>query len=297
MAEKTPPGTLASRLAPQEAPVPLAGSFLVEKAESYESFFDGEVTVPVNVNGNPMSPVETATGIPLPIVASSKSGRKDQHHSFFYDEMYKYGTPGQRAARKSRLQYVNRAHHMMYHNEIDGTEMPQSESDAYRITVLNCAGYIPAYGVRVTGKDLDIVALTDFQRARLREPGIIRVEKGAAAKVTIGQFLIYHALSQRFDKDHIADVTRFLAIDQKEMKRKESLRAEKERLALRLTNIAISHAVDPINEEFRRSRKATALRKGTPPTPWHVVKQQIEGREADYYETLETRLAGYALVA
>lgn len=290
--QMNPPGQTLEAIAPAaKAPVLTDRSFLVEPIV-WEGELPEGVIIPVNRFGNQMSPIEARTGVPLPIVAPFNQRRPNRHHAHFFKPDYVNGPLWLQAVRYSRLQWVGVAPHNVYHRTFDGTAFPQGINAAYDTTILNCAGYIPAWGVKITGRNMEIAELMTLERKKLRRPGTFCVEQQAAERSVIGQFLMNHALNQDLNSidlnhDHIQE---FVAITDEDMLKNEVLRQRKLRLGMKLANKAIGGAVCQVNDDYQRARKTYMLRKHTPSTPWEIAKFQIAGREPDYFDTLKTRL-------
>jgi hypothetical protein len=251
--------------------------------------FDGEVTIPVNEFGNPMSPIETATGVTLPIV-SSIDDDPTRHHAHFHEDAHKFGSLGQRAVRFSRVQMTTAAPHRYFHNAFDGTALPASEADEYAVTILNCAGYIPGYGVRIARRDMSIDEITPEEKEALRQPGTFSIEDTADAKVTVGQFFMHYALSRKFNPDQQALVKEFLAITPERLDHNTMLRRRKIRAGQQLINSAFTIASSSVESRYQSVRDEGALRQEAPFSAWKVMKKHIGDREPEYIEMLEERL-------
>jgi hypothetical protein len=288
--QMTPSGINAEVLTPSKVPVQRDRDFFNVHPGCTRTVPEA-VIVPSTAQGNPMSPIELATGVPLPIVTPKSTQEHNRHHAHFYKYMYQAGNMGQQAVRLSRLQNVPISAHHWYHHFFDGTMLPATDAEAYTITVLNQAGYIPDFGVKIANKQATISELTGEEKKKLRRPSTFTSETQADAQIRIGQFLMYYALSQDFDRTKELLIEEFLGITDKDMQQNEVLRARKLQLGMKLTNSAIGRAVDPINKTFQQARKSYSLRKHSPPTPWEVVKRALNGHEPDYFETLENRLA------
>lgn len=289
-----PPGNVADLLASPKVPVLIDGDFLFN-SDVWDGVVPEGVIVPFDSAGRPMSPVEETTGVVLPIVGAIVGKRSpNRHHGHFYKNIYAAGSLGQRAVRYSRLQWVGDLPHNTFHKAFHGTEFPISTEDEFGIALLNCAGYIPQFGVKIEGRKITLGELTTLERKRLRKPGVFITEKHVDAQATIGKFLMHYALIQDFSLAKQGQIEKFLEITDKAMRKDERLRESKMELAMSLTNKALGLAVSPINPHFQAARKTYSLRKNTPPTPWEVAKIHINGHEADYVGELEKRLVAYA---
>lgn len=292
----TPPGPDTQVLLPPQALVDRDGGFF-DGLEALSGNIPRGVLVPTNLRGNPMSPVEASSGIPLPIIAAKGKSGSNRHHVFFFEKDYVAGPLSVQAVRYSRLQKVGIRPHTRFHQVFEGTAMPETPADAYATTILSCAGYIPRFGIKIVDREVSISELTRTERNNLRKPGVFIMERRSNAQAKVGKFLMEYALSQDFSQLEQKEVEEFLSISDVKMRKNDVLRQRKLRLGLRLTNKAIAQAVDPINSSYRTARKQHALRQNTPPTPWEVAKLQINGRERDYIKTLEARLSDQLLAA
>ncbi len=291
-----PPGDIADVLPSPQAPVLIDRGFFVN-SKHWDGIVPEGVDVPITPNGAPMSPIDAATGTPLPIVASFNDKQPNRHHAHFYKWQYTGGTLALQAVRYSRLQWSGRLAHTTYHQTFDGTELPQTPEDEYCITILNCAGFLAPYGVKIENRKVTIGELTTLERKKLRRPGMIIKEQRPEAQATIGKYLMQYALVQDFSYADQFHIEEFLGISDEAMRLYEEARDRKLWLAMRLTNRAIGLAVDPINAHYQEARKTYSLRKHMPPTPWDVAKLHIAGREPDYVEALEERLTEYVAAA
>jgi hypothetical protein len=244
-----------------------------------------------------MSPVEASTGVTLPVIAKL-NGLPSKHHAHFYGAIYKEGTLSQRALRFSRLQRLPPAIHKNFHMVFDGTTLPADEDEAYAATVLNCAGYIPRYGIRISYKDVSIEEIAPGDKKVLRKVRAFVLERQLKAQTEIGKFLMDYALMQEFSHAEQLRVEEFLDITPERMQQNEDLRGQKLRLGMRLANVALSTAIAPIADNYKQARSEKALRTGMPPSAWQFVKKLIDGHEIDYIPTLEARLKQeYGLLA
>jgi hypothetical protein len=269
------------------APEVLDGRFSFSKVtilESGQGFYS-----PYDQYGNPLSPMETGTNVVLPIVAQSK-GRPNRHHAYFYECHYSDGDLALRALRYSRLQKVSRGPHKDYHKQYHGTSMPANETETVAAVILNSAGYIANLGVCIDEDGTSIEEITPSQRDALRKPQIFSVERSEEKQAGIGRFLMQYALRQRLDHVKQSQIEEFLELTPRKMAYDEGLRARKLHLGMRLTNIAIGLAIDPVAEDYRMAHRKGALRKYTPNTAWEWAKRLVKDHETDYLESLEDRL-------
>ena len=258
---------------------------------------NGEVIVPLSRFGFRTSPVEAETGVPLPILSTRRSGSTDYHHASFYGEVYKQQLE-HRAVRYSRLQNVSKWAHTMYHQQFDGTAYPVDEHDAFKQTILNCAGYVPPYGIHIKGKELIVRALNPKEKTALRGPFSFITEsyghgRGDQRK-SIGQFIMYYALAQEIDFGKHIEVEEFLSLTPNVLEKKPELWERKFALGMKLTHEVISGSLDPVRPDFTRAVRQQALRKIKGPRitdPWPIAKSQLSAKESDYHNTLHVLLA------
>jgi hypothetical protein len=255
-----------------------------------------EVLIPKNNEGKALSPIEVKTGVVLPIWAPG-DGETNRHHPHFYKRHYMSGPRRleTRAVRFSRLQRVDKSTHDRYHVLFEGTAFPEDERKSFEITVLNCAGYIAGHVVELSGPKPNILETTPRMKRAFRAEGIMTIERGIRARREIGQFLMNHAISQRFDHVKQEQIEQFIELGKPKFKGDEVAQARRFRLGMRLTNIGLGLAVDGIDKRYREARELQALPDEAPPCAWQVAKGFVEGYEPDYYETLqENLLAQYA---
>lgn len=279
-----PPGGSPEQLIKLPAPDINVGGFLDEFSGETLS---PEVMVPINAStGRPMSPIETATSVPLPIIG--KLGREtNKHHAHFYEHTYSEGTDGQQAVRHSRLQRVGTYVHMQYHRNFHGTAFPETPENEYELTVLNCAGYIPNHGVKIEKREVSIARLSMKEKDSLRGTNVFSQEND----LTISRFLLDYALEQDFNAMMQLDIEEFLTLTTDKITDNEVLYNRKLRLAERLTNTAIGMAVDPIYPVYAEAKKTEMLRDGMPSSAWDVVRKQVEWIIPQYFDRLEDKIA------
>ena len=268
-----------------QTPLDTEGRFSLSEVvivDSGEGFY-----TPIDQWDRPLSPMEAGTDVPLPIVSyNQRSIKPNKHHGYYFERHYLKGPEAIQALRYSRLQRVNPHAHNIYHDHYFGTLMPSYVTTAAKGILLDCAGYVPHSGVIIHGTDVNIRELTSQERNRLRRPNTFLSEQTRK----IGNFLMQYAIDQRLDHVKRSQIEEFLSLTPKKIARDERLRERKLQLGLRLTNIAISIAVDPVESEYQVARTNLALRSGTPNTAWKVAKGLVRGLERKYFGDLEARL-------
>lgn len=252
-----------------------------------------EVITPVSSNNRLMSPYERRTGVVLPIWGEG-GGETNRHHAHFYRVLYEKSPRPQRAflraIRFTRLQRVSRTDHQFYHDNFDGTLLPPNEKRSFMTTILNEAGYIPPWVVDVRGSSPEITETTPEIRAALRRPGVLTIERSPHRRAEIGQFLMYYALSQHLGHVKEELLGEFVELTPARTRRSEELRQRKLELGMKLTNIAIGVAVDPVERHFQQARDLEALAPQASICAFHEVKQFVDGHEPQYYDTLRQQI-------
>lgn len=289
MAEKItnqPPMTDFLSSAHLQTPLDTEGRLSFNEARTIVDSGEGYY-IPIDGWDRPLSPMETGTDIPLPIIAyKQRPSDPNKHHGYYYERHYLKGPENIRVLRYSRLQRVNPSAHETYHKRYFGTMMPEDESASARAVILNSAGYVPHLGVVIRRKDVTIRELSDQERNRLRGRSVFLSEQTRK----IGDFLMGYALDQRLDHVKQSQIEEFLSLTPRKVAKDERLRKRKLHLGLRLTNIAISVAVDPVEDEYQAAKQNLALRSGVPNTAWKLAKKLVRGREPKSLAILEDRL-------
>jgi hypothetical protein len=288
--QMAPPGVSAELIASLETPVNRdRGFFYPNEQTKYETAMGGEVLIPLDRDGEPMSPIEAATGVVLPIIAPTRgSNWVDRHHAHFYKWVYTTGTLGEKALRASRLQRVDRKAHDTYHNTFRGTLIPETEADIFNTIILNLASYVPSYGVEINGRKSEIVPVSSQDRWALRSPTMFRPEM--RFRGTIGKFLMTYAMEQEFSIGKMSLIDDFLSLTKEAIRQDKSLRAKKLRLGIKLTNTVLGNVVNPMNPEYTELRRKRALSANSPPSVFYVARNQIEGNEWQYVHVLDRKL-------
>jgi hypothetical protein len=280
-----PPMTDFLSSAHLQTPLDTEGRFSLSEVvivDSGEGFY-----TPIDQWGRPLSPMETETDVPLPIISyGHRSVKPNKHYGYYFERHYLKGPEPIRALRYSRLQRVNPYAHEVYHGHYFGTLMPSYEPTAARGVLLGSAGLVPRLGVVIRGDDTTIRELTNQERDKLRRPNVFLSEQTRK----IGNFLMRYALDQRLDHVKQSQIEEFLSLTPRKIAKNERLYDRKLRLGLRITNIAISVAVDPVEDEYQSARHNLALRAGTPRTAWKLAKGFVRGLEKKHFDTLEKRL-------
>lgn len=252
-----------------------------------------EVITPVSQNNRLMSPYERRTGVVLPIWGEG-GGETNRHHAHFYRVLYEKSPRPQRAflraIRFTRLQRVSKADHQTYHDNFDGTLLPPDAKRSFMTTILNEAGYIPPWVVDVRGSSPEIIATTPAIRQTLRRPGILTIERSPHRRAEIGQFLMYYALGQQLGHVREDLLEEFIHLTPARTRRSDALRERKLELGMKLTNIAIGVAVDPVERHFQQARDSDALKPQASICAFHEVKQFVNGYEPQYYDTLRQQI-------
>jgi hypothetical protein len=283
-----PPGRVISdHFTPIEVPVERDRNFFYPSGEiKLETAMGGAVIIPIDREGNPMSPYEATTGVALPILASTKGVSVDRHHAHFFKWVYTTGSLGEKALRASRLQRVSRPAHDIFHKNYKGTLLPEAEEEEFNRIILNLASYVPEYGIRINGKRVNIAEIGSRERWALRSPAMFTSE----SKDTIGQFVMNYALEKGFSFRKMEQVDDFLKISFNEAKKDKQLYTKKLQLGLKLTNTVLGNVIQPLNKGYDEARRNKALRANSPVSAWEVARNSIRGRETQHIRMLEKRL-------
>ena len=116
------------------------------------------------------------------------------------------------------------------------------------------------------------------------------MENKKHARKRIGQFLMSYAVSQRFDHVRQSQIEQFLELCKPQYINNEEAQTKRAELGLRLTNIGLGVAVNPIDKAYFQARDETALPDEAPVCAWQVAKDVVSGFEADYFSDLEQNL-------
>lgn len=252
-----------------------------------------EVVIPISEKGVTMSPYERRTGVVLPIWGR-REGKTNRHHAHFYKQYYEKGPRNQRAflraLRFTRLQQVSIGDHNQYHEAFDGTADPISERRAFITTLLNEAGYIPPYVVDMSGGGLEVRETTAKVRLALRRPGTLTIERSLSRRMEIGRFLMDYAVSQPLGHVRQDLLEEFVSLTPFALKNDEAKRNRKLELGMKLTNIAIGVAVDPVEKPFQQARESHALKAQAPICAFYEMKDFVSGHEWQYYGSLQQNI-------
>lgn len=249
-------------------------------------------SIPRNVTGNQMSPYETATGVILPLWAPPGNYRKsNRHHAHYYENQFKNGPQHMRAVRFSRLQRVDRRLHQAYHDSFDGTHFP-TPGEAFDVTLLNVARYIPRFAVDMTRGCPDIIELSRKQKAELRKPKVLTIEDDPHHVRDVGRYLMDYAVALDLSTEKQKEVEEFVSLMRAGLD-DTSRQHRLEQLGMDLTDTAIGLAVSPLEGVYRRARQNLYLCEGAPITAFAALKSFVRGHEADYFGALAERQAAH----
>lgn len=154
------------------------------------------------------TPVCEVTGLPLPIApheppkTEARFNFSDYHHHFHprNDELLQ-GLSG-KAVRYSRGQFLPRVLHNRYHQIFTGPELPDNDTDRYRLSVLACAGVVPKQAIDLSRSgEYEVVNLSEEAYSRLASPDSIYIERARKpaekyVRKTIGKFFASYAVRQ-----------------------------------------------------------------------------------------------------
>lgn len=147
------------------------------------------------------APTDKLSGIPYPIISELELPRAgnslqdgelvaDWHHPFHPRSVLIGGSAGDIALRNSRVQWVNRKEHNLYHKIFDGPELP-SESTLLKTVIFAAAGHVPEIGLKVSGNNrATIDRIPSGYREHLWKSKQIRV----ANKAVVRDYLLEAAI-------------------------------------------------------------------------------------------------------
>lgn len=203
----------------------------------------------------PYSPVDEQTGVPLilhPEGNSTDSHRAspDKHHPWHPKNhpLVKSGTLGGEALRASRVQLANYdLHHLDYHRNFYGPELPTDDPSRFNLIVLTAAGYIPEKALVFSEfQKPQLKEITLEQRLKLWQTGRIRVDKPG----TVRSFLKDYSLGQDLSDISERVIDEFL-FTHDPIKRME--------LGYNLIGKAVLRATVPIKDTYKDAFKAELL--------------------------------------
>jgi len=163
----------------------------------------------------PYSPVDELTGVPLILHPNGNTRDRhmypdDRHHPWHpkNDPLVKTGTLGGSALRFSRVQVASfDLHHLDYHKNFYGPELPTDDTSRFKLIVLTAAGYIPEQGVLFNRRKKPYTKkLTSEERLKIWDGGRIRVD----AIDVVRNFLKEYSFSQDFSDVKETAIDEFL---------------------------------------------------------------------------------------
>jgi hypothetical protein len=238
-----------------------------------------------------MAPVETSTGVVLPILHPDFDHRdranNNLHHPHFYGREYEDDSLAIRAVRHSRQQLVSKSSHENYHHFIDGTQKPGSPEEAFKITLLNAAKYIPALGVGMRAGFPEVIEISRRQRRQLRQPGVFHYEKTRLIK----RALMDYTTSRELQPDDGFLIEEFIDLFGRADHLDDRSKRRLHRVGKRLVYEAIGTAVSPVEPQYQEARKAQMFAQGAPETAFRALRRFIKGREPNYFHALGRNLA------
>lgn len=208
------------------------------------------------------TPVCEVTGLPLPIAPNeppkteARFNFSDYHHHFHprNDELLQ-GING-KAVRYSRGQFLPRVLHNRYHQIFNGPELPDNDTDRYRLSVLACAGVVPRQAINLSKPgEYQIVNLSNEEYASLASPDSIYIERARKrseyyTRKTIGKFFASYALQQNV-RDAVSEKVVGQFLDEKttpERKKELGNFILREALGMTIDDIA------PLDQQIRTER-------------------------------------------
>lgn len=203
----------------------------------------------------PSSPVDELTGVPLilhPEGSSNDSHRfsPDKHHPWHPKNhpLVKSGTLGGEALRASRVQLASYdLHHLDYHRNFYGPELPDNDTSRFNLIVLTAAGYIPEQALMFSEYQKPYLKdITLEQRLKLWQTGRIRVDSPGIVR----SFLKDYSLGQDLSDINERVIDEFL-FTHDPIKRLE--------LGYTLIGKAVLRATIPIKDTYKEAFKAELL--------------------------------------
>lgn len=250
----------------------------------------GDWTIPKTPGGRWMSPMETSTGVVLPILYPNFNPgdrtNNNWHHPHFYGRQYEDDELNIKAVRYSRQQYVNKKSHSYYHKFIRGTQKPENAEEAFKVTLLNAAKYIPPFAVSMGAGFPEVVELSRRQRRQLSHPAAFKFER----KKIIGRALMDYATSQELKPDDNFLIEEFVGLFEREDYLNSSKKRRLQKVGKRLVYIAIDTAVSPVEPEYQEARQAQMFAHGAPTTAFRAIRSFVRGRESNYFQDLGRNL-------
>lgn len=163
----------------------------------------------------PYSPVDEVTGVPLLLhPAENPKDRHlypdDKHHPWHpkNSPLVKTGTTAGEALRASRVQVASYyVHHLEYHRNYFGPELPTDDASRFKLIVLTAAGYIPERAVVFNSpRKPRTLKLTSEERINIWESNLIKVD----CPDSVRNFLKEYSFNQDFSDVKESAIDEFL---------------------------------------------------------------------------------------
>ncbi len=226
----------------------------------------------------------TELGIPLPLVPIDDleyARQATNWHHHFHPRNDPLLTEGGFVIRMARLQRAfTYGNHTEYHQYFTGPDLPSTNEDRLRVTVLARAGYIPEHGI-LTRRNLPptIVTLNKRQRWLLSSEAQMRGGSIGETREFLGKFILAQDLSDI--KEPVID--EFLTSRDYERKRV---------IGNWLLSQAIHRACLPIAKDYRQARSTNRISHSLPTKPQRFVRNVLghSGQRSRLVQQLETKL-------
>lgn len=163
----------------------------------------------------PYSPVDDLTGVPLILHPDENSRDRhiypdDKHHPWHpkNSPLVKTGTAGGEALRASRVQVASYdVHHLEYHRNYFGPELPTDDASRFKLIVLTAAGYIPERAIVFNRpRKPSTKKLGSEERLRIWDNNVVRVDSPDAVRT----FLKEYSFNQDFSDLKESAIDEFL---------------------------------------------------------------------------------------
>jgi hypothetical protein len=241
-----------------------------------------------------ITPVDEISGLPLPILPGeailpiNQPDIADWHHHFHPKEHPILKTTGGLALRNCRVQLVHRNFHnespTRYHKFYDGPELPEEESEQFKLVVLACAGFLPEEAIDLRSGEPKVVHMDKKQDAQIRS--VLRPAKSVSSvdPTDSTRSKIFQYRHVRYGYEPIRDFIAAYALEHDISHVNESLVDEflytrdQERKRF-LGHFLLAQKVEVTAEEVRSrydtARNAGLLHPLMPPTPTTLLKHKL----------------------
>lgn len=180
----------------------LTSSHLPTPADTGRSFLLRQFAEVADNNPPFMTPVDEFSGLPWVMappnypLPAHRPELADDNHAFHPSRSPLLATPAGIALRNSRVQRVDwYDHHIIYHGNFAGPEIPVEEADIFRRVVFAVARYIPDRALDCHGYEPQAVRITTAQKERLWRTQELRVARPGLVRGFLGDYVVRQDLS------------------------------------------------------------------------------------------------------